>query len=92
VRVDDGNPLGRVDIELLKDGSALVVWLEKIGTEAEIRARRVEPSGVTGPSWTVAQTSQARRGGFPRMARSGDELVFAWTDEAGIRVARGKVR
>ncbi len=92
VRVDDGNPLGRVDIELLKDGSALVVWLEKIGAEAEIRARRVEPSGVMEPSWTVAQTSQARRGGFPRMARSGDELVFAWTDEEGIRVASGKVQ
>lgn len=94
VRVDDGNPLGRVDVELLKDGSALVVWLEKIGTEAEIRARRVKPSGVTEPSWTVTQTSQARRSGFPRMARSGDELVFAWTDGDGdgVRVASGKVQ
>ncbi|MCZ6856954.1 MAG: sialidase family protein, partial [Gemmatimonadetes bacterium] len=92
VRVDDGNPLGRVDVELLQDGSALVVWLEKVGTEAEVRARRVEPSGVTGPSWIVTQTSQARRSGFPHMARSGDDLVFAWTDGEGVRVASGKIQ
>jgi hypothetical protein len=92
VRVDDGDPLGRVDIEMLSDGSALVVWLEKVGRDAEIRGRRVTLSGEMGPSWTVAATSQARRSGFPRVARAGEELVFAWTDEEeGVRVATGTV-
>lgn len=87
IRVDDGDPLGRVDIELLDDGSALVVWLEKVGTDAEVRARRVRASGARSTSWTVTQTSQARRSGFPRVIRSGAELVFAWTDvEGGVRV------
>ena len=93
VRIDDGNPLGRVDIELLADGAALVIWLEKVGGAAEIRARRVEASGVAGRSWTVTRTSQARRSGFPRMARVGDEMVFAWTDvEGGVRVAAATIR
>lgn len=92
VRIDDGNPLGRVDIELLDGGAALVIWLEKVGGAAEIRARRVEASGVVGRSWTVAHTSQARRSGFPRMAHVGDEMVFAWTDvEGGVRVAAATI-
>ncbi len=43
-----------------------------------------------GNAWLVAQTSEARSSGFPRMVRSGDEIVFAWTlpgDEGGVRVA-----
>jgi hypothetical protein len=92
VRVDDGDPLGRVDIEILSDGSALVLWLEKNGTGAEIRGRHVLVSGKAGPSWTVTTTSQVRRSGFPRMVRTGDGLVFAWTDvEGGVRVATGTV-
>jgi hypothetical protein len=92
VRVDDGDPLGRVDIEMLSDGSVFALWLEKKGTDAEIRGRHVLVSGKMGPSWTVTATSQARRSGFPRMARTGDGLVFAWTDvEGGVRVATGTV-
>ena len=88
IRVDDGNPLGRVDLELPSDDVALVSWLERIGDEAEVRARRVAASGDMGDSWTVTRTSQARRSGFPRMVLTGDEVVFAWTDvDVGVRVA-----
>ncbi|MCH7475641.1 MAG: exo-alpha-sialidase [Gemmatimonadetes bacterium] len=90
IRIDDGNPSGRVDIELLDDGSALVVWLEQMGKEAAIRARRVEASGALGAPWTVTSTSAARRSGFPRLTIAGDEVVFAWTlvgDDGGVRVA-----
>ncbi|MCH7716937.1 MAG: hypothetical protein IH876_12465, partial [Gemmatimonadetes bacterium] len=75
---------------LLDDGSALVVWLEQMGKEAAIRARRVEASGALGAPWTVTSTSAARRSGFPRLTTAGDEVVFAWTlvgDDGGVRVA-----
>ena len=90
VRVDDGDPSGRVDIELLGDGSVIVSWLEKTDPDAEIRARRVIPDGGMDNSWLVAPTSAARRSGFPRMTRVGNELLFAWTmvgGEGGVRVA-----
>ena len=42
VRVDGGNPEGRVDVQLLADGGALVSWIERTGeTEAAVRVRRV---------------------------------------------------
>lgn len=95
LRVDDGDPAGRVDVELLEDGSALVSWLERTGEEsAEVRVRRVAPGGALGPAATVASSSGARASGFPRMARSGDGVVFAWTapgDPSAVRVAHARL-
>jgi hypothetical protein len=80
VRVDAGNPEGRVDVELLPDGGALVSWIERTGEkEAEVRVRRVEPHGGMGEPRTIAASSSARSTGFPRMVRAGGDLVFAWT-------------
>ena len=79
VRVDEVSTLGRVDVELMPDGSALATWME-IGTPTELRVRRLQPSGVRGQAITVAQMSSGRPSGYPRIARSGSELVFAWTE------------
>lgn len=86
VRVDDGLPAGRVDIELLPDGSALVSWLERmLDGSAQIRVRRVRPysspgkQSVTSPGMMIASSSTARTSGFPQMVRTGDHVVFAWT-------------
>jgi hypothetical protein len=79
VRVDDQSSLGRVDVELMPDGSALATWME-IGTPTELRARRLQPSGARGQAVTIAQMSSGRPSGYPRIARSGTELIFAWTE------------
>jgi hypothetical protein len=92
VRVDTGNPTGRVDVVLLSNGDALVTWIERMGGEAaEVRARRVYRNGRAGESVTIAASSAARASGFPRLAVSGTDLVFAWTvagRPSHIRVAR----
>lgn len=77
--VDDGAPVGRVDVLLLADGSAMVCWLEKLPGGGEIRARRVRPDSKSDKSITVAPSGTARSSGFPQMARAGNMLVFAWT-------------
>jgi hypothetical protein len=87
LQLDDGRPLGRVDIELLRDGSALVAWLEVVGEAAEVRARRARPDGGKEASFRVAETAQARSSGFPRMVRIGDDVLVAWTSSEGVRVA-----
>jgi hypothetical protein len=80
VRVDAGNPEGRVDVELLQDGGALVSWIERTGEkEAEVRIRRVGADGRMGEPHTVAASSSARSTGFPRMVRAGGNVVLAWT-------------
>lgn len=91
IRIDGGNPSGRVDVELLEDGGALVSWLEQVGQGAEIRVRRVSAEGRPGEVRTVSASSAARNSGFPRMARAGDQMVFAWTlpgDPARVHTAR----
>lgn len=82
VQIDDGRPLGRIDTVILPDGSALVSWVEKTDSGAEIRIRRVHPDGTLDASSVVAATSAARASGFPRMARNGNAIYIAWT-EAG---------
>ncbi len=78
VDVDDGTPVGRVDIAWLDADNVAVTWLETVGTDAEIRLRRVTTSGTRSPAATLATTEAARRAGFPQIERVGDELVFAW--------------
>lgn len=92
-RVDEGAPQGRVDIELVGGGGAIVTWLEATKSQAEVRARRVDATGGgrAGRSWRVTGTSEARASGFPRLLRLGDELLFAWTSPQGIRVAAQKL-
>ena len=82
VRVDDGRPIGRVDVALLPGGEALVSWLEQATSGAEVRARTVSPSGRRGGALTVAPSSEARSSGFPRLERAGGEVVLAWRDAA----------
>ena len=92
IRIDEGAPAGRVDVALLKDGSALVTWVERIGGDtAAVRARRVSAAGKAGAPVTIAASSSARASGFPRMALSGDDAWFAWTQPtrpSQVRVAR----
>jgi hypothetical protein len=80
VRVDDGDVVGRADVALLADGSALVCWMSGASGAGAIKARRVAPGGAGGPVALVARADVSRSGGFPRVARSGDTAYFAWTE------------
>ena len=85
--IDDGNPIGRVDLLLLEDGSALVCWLEKVAGGGSLRLRRVEPSGAMQQALHVAPSGIARSNGFPVMVRHKKNVVFAWTAN-GIKTAQ----
>ncbi len=80
IQVDDGETLGRVDTLLLPDGSALVCWLSGNAEGGAIKVRRVRSDGTLGPPAIIAPTNISRSSGFPRMARLGDEVHFAWTE------------
>lgn len=92
VRVDDGNPAGRVDVALLHDGSALVSWIERTGGDtAVVQVRRVAADGTADVPISIATSSAERASGFPRMVMHGKGAVFAWTEPgkpSAIRLAR----
>ena len=80
VRLDDVSALGRVDIVLLDDGSAVATWIEFAENRAQFKMRRVDAAGTKSPAMTVSNLAASRAAGYPRLARFGNELVFAWTE------------
>ena len=82
VRLDDAGSLGRVDVELLDDGSAVASWVEFADKRGQFRLRRIEPTGMKSPAINVAGVEGSSSTGFPRMARRGQELVFTWTESS----------
>lgn len=95
VRVDAGNPAGRVDISLLPGGDALVTWVERTGGDvAAVQSRRVTRAGKAGVPVTIASSTAARSSGFPRAAITGNSVMFAWTvpgRPSAVRVSRASV-
>lgn len=84
VRVDAGDPVGRVEIAMLPDGSAGVTWLERVAGAAEVRVRRVASDGSAGPPVTVGMTGTSKKSGYPVIAATaGREVLVAWTDTTG---------
>ena len=80
VRIDDVGAAGRVDVELLTDGSAAVTWIEFANQRSAFRMRRVEHNSSRSASVAVAAITSGRSSGYPRLARRGNELIFAWTE------------
>jgi hypothetical protein len=77
VRVDDGKAIGRVDIEMLNEKTAMVSWMEG----SVIKATTVYSDGRKDPSIIIASSSESRSSGFPQMTKSGKSIIFAWTDD-----------
>jgi hypothetical protein len=80
IRLDDVGSLGRVDVELMPDGSAVASWIEFANQRAQFRFRRVDPSGTKSPAVTVSGLAGGRASGYPRIGVSGDQMIFAWTE------------
>ena len=85
IRVDEGNAIGRVDIVMIDNRSVMVSWMEG----SMIKAAKVNVDGTKEPSMIIASSSESRSSGFPQMTKSGNQLIFAWTDdkEKNIKVA-----
>ena len=85
IRIDEGKAIGRVDVVMLDEKSAVVSWMEG----AVIKAAKVYNTGKKEPSMIIASSSESRSGGFPQMTKSGNNIIFAWTDdkEKTIKVA-----
>lgn len=81
IRIDGGQPLGRVDVALDESGSAYVLWLGTEGEAGEIRLRKVSPDGEMGQPRLIARTTQSRSSGVPSLVRDGERLLVAWVED-----------
>lgn len=82
VRIDAGNPAGRVDVESLPSGEALVSWIERTGEGSQLHLRQVSANGTAAAPINVSGATKVASGGFPKIALSGNQIVAAWTDSA----------
>jgi hypothetical protein len=105
ILLDDGRPLGRVDLVLTDDETAVASWMTVSAEDdarAEIRLARLPLAPLTSPepvpSQLLATTSSARASGFPRLLLQEDALYLAWVDlaedhsTARLRVSRLSLR
>ncbi len=99
VVIDAEGPVGRVDVEMDDAGDAIVSWLGGVdASNAAVRLIHVPrpnagpPANPGGPAGstplTIALTGGSRASGYPRMARSGGDLIVAWTDTSGTSAVR----
>ena len=90
IRLDDQTSLGRIDIELLEDGSAIATWVEFASERAQLRVRQVRPSGERSTATTIAGAGERRVRGYPR---AGSDLDVPLHDREGsdvhVRIDKG---
>lgn len=92
-RVDQGNATGRVDTVMVSDGSAIVSWVERNDDGEELLVCHAQPGAGCGAPQVITRNTAAGSIDFPRMVKSGDGIVIAWSqpgDEATIRLVFAK--
>lgn len=87
VRVDEGQPVGRVDIIMLDNKTAMVSWMEG----SVIKAAKIHADGKKEPSIIIGASSESRSSGFPQMTKAGNNIFFAWTDDKLKNIRTGKL-
>ncbi|MEJ7823067.1 MAG: hypothetical protein WKF85_12140, partial [Chitinophagaceae bacterium] len=68
IRIDGDSAIGRVDVVVLDEESAMVSWMEG----AVIKAVRVYKDGKKEKPVIIASSSESRSSGFPQMTKSGN--------------------
>ena len=90
IKVDDGKPSGRLDVVSLASGAAVVSWVELTTLRSQVRLRQVEATGAVGAALAISGNTGVQPGSVPRIERSGNEFIVAWTasgDRPSVRTA-----
>lgn len=83
IAIDQGQPLGRVDLVFLNN-KLYLTWLEQHDDAAAIMLAVIDiPSQTVLNRQVLVQTSAARQSGFPILENSAQGLLLAWTAVQG---------
>ncbi|MBL4625065.1 MAG: hypothetical protein JKY42_07995 [Flavobacteriales bacterium] len=82
IMVNTTRTLGRVDVTYLNSKKVVVCWMEEENDITYIKARSVNSdcSEIMGKPIVITQTEGSRSSGFPKMVKTGKDLVFSWTE------------
>jgi hypothetical protein len=78
--ISEVKAMGRVDVLLLNEQTALVSWMESEGKKALLKVMKVNRDGSKGAPQLITEMDASRKSGFPQMEKHGDKIYFAWTD------------
>lgn len=79
ILLSSDNTIGRVDLELLKDNSAIALWVETVEEQAVIQIQRINETGEKSDIMSLAKTSNDRSSGFPRMVIKDNIAYLTYT-------------
>jgi uncharacterized membrane protein YecN with MAPEG domain len=82
IRVDEGNAIGRVQVVLLPEHSAVAVWLEHLSGTTRLLARAVHEDGVIE---TPVEVSRGSDMAYPHAASATDGILIAWSEGSPVR-------
>ena len=77
VRLDTGKGVGRAQVVVLRDGSAVGIWLESEGAAARLVARRIREDASMGATLELARGTNF---GYPHAARTAGGIVVTWSE------------
>lgn len=80
IRVDAGNPLGRVDIVFTEKDQVLVSYLEDTEENTQVRILPVSQNGMVGAAVVEIPMNAARKSGFPVLEKLEKGYLLAMTE------------
>lgn len=86
--VDSTGSIGRVDVIMKDDRTAIVSWMN--GADTKIKVIDIE--GEVKFKSLVTTSSESRSSGFPQMELIDRKLIFAWTNDSLKQVLTSKVK
>jgi hypothetical protein len=79
IRMDEGNVIGRAQVVLLPEHSALAFWLENKTGTTRLLQRRVRMGGTMD---TASEIAHGRGLGYPHCARVDKNVFVTWAEES----------
>lgn len=97
LQIDEGNPLGRVQIAWLEDQKAVAAWVEVLDNqEAALKVAHIDFTNREVCTMNISRYEAGRRSGFPSMRVVNGEALLVWTDwlqdENNCRLSMARIR
>ena len=78
---EETRPLGRIDLEMLKNGSVIVSWIDTNKGVGKISLRKIDPNGNKSEIINPSNISTKRISGFPQIENINDDIILSFTKE-----------
>ncbi len=94
VILDNGNPLGRVDVEFISNNEVLVSWVERNmedRSKAYFKAKRISSDGKIQKEFELSLMESSRKSGFPQISSYKNTIIAAWADVSDQNSSKVKV-